>query len=117
MAKDSLEDRVVAFAEQVGWIVGASQAKAEGWLDRAHLTEQLTRIRDSASQLLNQLQPKSEKKTKPTAPPPSIAADLAHAPGKRHRKPTASRRGVKHSDQTIAKTKIATTMRSRGRSR
>src|SRR4051812_49204800 len=52
---DAIEQQVVAFAEQLGRIVGTVQAKAEGWMDRAALTDELSRIRDSASSLLTQL--------------------------------------------------------------
>ena len=33
-ATDPVEQRLVAFAEQLGRIVGTVQAKADGWLDR-----------------------------------------------------------------------------------
>ena len=52
---DSLEQRMVAFAEQLGRIVGTVQAKTEGWLDREALNAQISTIRDSASDLLAQL--------------------------------------------------------------
>jgi hypothetical protein len=34
---DAMEQRVVAFAEQLGRIAGTFQAKAEGWMDREAL--------------------------------------------------------------------------------
>src|ERR1700680_4110390 len=52
-AADKGEQRVVAFAEQLGRIVGTVQAKADGWLDRQTLNDELTRIRDGAADLLN----------------------------------------------------------------
>jgi hypothetical protein len=52
---DSMEQRVLAFAEQLGRIVGTVQAKAEGWLDRDALSAQISSVRDSASDLLDQL--------------------------------------------------------------
>ena len=51
----TVEQQVVAFAEQLGRMVGTVQAKAEGWLDREALKEQVSRVRDSASALLEQL--------------------------------------------------------------
>jgi hypothetical protein len=54
---DSKEQRLVAFAEQLGWIVGTIQGKAEGWLDSDALTAQISEARDSASALLDQLRP------------------------------------------------------------
>ena len=56
-ASESKEQRLVAFAEQLGWIVGTIQGKAEGWLDSDVLTAQISKVRDSASALLNQLRP------------------------------------------------------------
>ena len=38
---DVMEQRVVAFAEQLGRIVGTVQAKAEGWMDRDALNKQI----------------------------------------------------------------------------
>ena len=52
---DSMEQRMLAFAEQLGRIVGTVQAKAEGWLDRDALNAQISSVRDSASDLLDQL--------------------------------------------------------------
>ncbi len=54
-ATDSMENRMLAFAEQLGRIVGTVQAKAEGWLDRDALKAQISIVRDSASELLTQL--------------------------------------------------------------
>jgi hypothetical protein len=52
---DALEQKMMVFAEQLGRIVGTVQAKAEGWLDRDALNAQISTVRDSASELLNQL--------------------------------------------------------------
>ena len=46
---------MVAFAEQLGRMAGTLQAKAEGWLDRETLTKQVASVRDSATELLEQL--------------------------------------------------------------
>jgi hypothetical protein len=54
-AADAVEQRVLAFAEQLGRIVGSVQAKAEGWLDRDALNAQISTVRDSASELLEHL--------------------------------------------------------------
>jgi hypothetical protein len=54
---DSREQRLVAFAEQLGWIVGTVQGKAEGWLNSEAMTAQISKVRDSASALLEQLRP------------------------------------------------------------
>jgi hypothetical protein len=89
---DRIEEQVVAFAEQLGLLVGTVQAKAEGWLDRTTLREQVRRIRDSAADLLEHVsqgdhgaaRETASSQTPPTVRPGRGAVD---APGKRHRKP------------------------------
>jgi hypothetical protein len=111
----SLEDRMVAFAEQVGWIVGAAQTRTEGWLEHGRLAEQLARIRDEASSLLAQLPslPRAARgRTASSRAARPAPVDLVHAPGKRHRKPLPQQHGVKHSNQQVVKAKIADMSRS-----
>jgi hypothetical protein len=44
------------FAADLGKLLGTAQSKAEGWLSqRAHIVEQLTAVRDTASKLLRDL--------------------------------------------------------------
>src|SRR5438876_4123818 len=52
---DAIEQRLIAFAEQLGRMVGTVQARADGWMDLPALQEQVTRIRDGAAGLLSQL--------------------------------------------------------------
>ena len=52
---ESVEQRVIAFAEQVGRLAGTVQAKSEGWFDRQALSEQLASIRDSAADMVEHL--------------------------------------------------------------
>ena len=52
---DPIEQRLVAFAEQLGRMVGTIQAKAEGWMDRETLNQQIVSVRDGAANLLEQL--------------------------------------------------------------
>ena len=52
---ESMEQRVLAFAEQIGRIYGTVQAKAEGWLDRDKLNAEIGSLRDSATDLLAQI--------------------------------------------------------------
>ena len=102
------EKRVIEFAGQIGWILGTAEAKTHKWLDPAQLTDKLTRIRDHAQEVLNHLKPNVSAST--TAPQPArqaVAADLVHAPGKRHRKAPPAVHGIKHSDERIAKGKAA----------
>ena len=67
---DAMEQRVVAFAEQLGRIAGTLQANAEGWLDREALIKQIASVRDSATELLEQLAGGATKGSKrnPAAP-------------------------------------------------
>jgi hypothetical protein len=118
------EQRVVAFAEQLGWVVGLAQARTEGWLDTTRLREQLTHIRDGASNLLAQLQEpavtdagtstpnRNARMNRPTADQSKV--DAIHAPGKRHRPAPARQRGVPHSTQA-ARAKVKVARRPRGR--
>ena len=95
---DAMEQRVVAFAEQLGRIVGTVQAKTEGWMDRDTLNRQIAGVRDSAAELLEQLSDgvtSLTKTAKKTAVSPASNAKsttgrsggVVDAPGKKHRKP------------------------------
>jgi hypothetical protein len=113
----TVEQRLVSFAEQLGRIAGTVQAKADGWLDRQTLNDQLTRIRDGAADLLDHLgsgtasiaaapaQKKAQKKKT------GRSGGKVDAPGKTHRKPPPSARGTKHSDEMIPKGNAAQRMR------
>jgi hypothetical protein len=87
---DLIEEKVVAFAAQLGLLVGSVQAKADGWLDRNALGKEIGRIRDSAAALLEQVSRESTP-TSQTDQNPSALDRLSRgpvdAPGKRHRKP------------------------------
>ena len=115
-ATDTVEQRLVSFAEQLGRIAGTVQARADGWLDRQTLNDQLTRIRDGAADLLDHL----GSGTASIAAAPAAAAQKrktgrsggkVDAPGKTHRKPPPSARGTKHSDEMIPKGNAAQRMR------
>jgi hypothetical protein len=93
---DVMEQRVVAFAEQLGRIVGTVQARAEGWMDREALNKQIASVRDSASELLDQLKTTVTKVATATKASAAVAATstkkgrsggVVDAPGKKHRKP------------------------------
>ncbi len=97
-ATDAMEQRVMAFAEQLGRMVGTVQARAEGWMDRDALNKQITSVRDSAAELLDQLSDgvtsltKAAKKTAVSAAtssksPRGRSGGVVDAPGKKHRKP------------------------------
>ena len=86
------ERRVVAFAEQVGRLVASVQTRAEGWLNRTVLSEQLLELRAGATELLAHLGVPSRTRKHPTMRPKSSRAKgrsggVVDAPGKKHRKP------------------------------
>jgi hypothetical protein len=122
---DALEQRVVAFAEQLGRIAGTFQAKAKGWLDREAVTKQIASVRDSATDLLEQLAGGATgSKRNPAAPAArgktkGRSGGVVDAPGKRHRKPTQADPGANIADSQAAKMRMARTMvktnRRRGR--
>ena len=96
---DAMEQRVVAFAEQLGRMVGTVQAKTEGWMDRDALNKQIASVRDSATELLDQLKTTVSKATKTTTKTVGAAVaskskgrsgGVVDAPGKTHRKPMPS---------------------------
>lgn len=128
--------QAVALAEQLGQIAGTIEGTAENLLNRVSLTEQLTRMRDEAARLLDSLAggaAKGRQSTQKgraradavgsagsTSPRRARAAkgevDPAHAPGKRHRKPAPTKRGVKKSDLRISKMRTAEAVRHRRKS-
>jgi hypothetical protein len=124
MAADTektVEQRVVAFAEQLGRLVGTVESKAEGWMDQKALNNQLTQIRDGATELLNQLggalaagraatNPK-KKQEKAATSSAGRSGGTVDAPGKTHRKRGESTRGAKHSNQMIPKAGVEKMMR------
>jgi hypothetical protein len=121
------EQRVVEFAEQLGWMVGTAEAKTHKWLDPAQLTNKLTGIRDGALELLNHIHANAPSALSPNesesptgslkSPRIRVPVDPVHAPGKRHRKPQPAVHGIKHSDARIAKRKAVIENRGRPRQR
>jgi hypothetical protein len=114
-ATNPLEAYVIAFAEQVGRIVGTVQARTEGWADRRNLTDQLTRIRDEAADLLDRLgsgtAPAAAPAPRRPATPAARNRGKVDAPGKTHRKAPTPTPGIKHSDLMIPKVTAAQKMR------
>ncbi len=121
-----LNSQALALAEQLGRIAGTLEGTAEAWLNKASLTDQLTKVRDGASQLLNSLAagaatarratpqtdaPKTSRAVAPSRSASAANADPAHAPGKKHRKPSQTVRGAKHSDSVIPKAKASAAAR------
>lgn len=121
----ALEQRLLAFAEQLGRIAGTVHARAEGWMDREALTRQIASVRDGAAQLLEQL---ARGLAEPSAKMPAAApvrrnkgrsGGVVDAPGKKHRKPLPANPGVNKAASQAAKMRAAKTMvktnRRRGR--
>ena len=121
---DVLEERVLAFAEQLGRIAGTVQAKTAGWMDGDTLKKELARVRDGAADLLQQL----------TAGAPAVAekpaagaarksrgrsGGIVDAPGKKHRPRMPADPAASRADSQAAKMRAAKTMvktpRHRGR--
>lgn len=114
---DPVEQRVVAFAEQLGRMVGTVQGKAEGWMDRDALNKQITSVRDSAAELLEQLSDgvtnlAGTAKTAAAAPASGAknskgrSGGVVDAPGKKHRKP------VPQDSRTVAADAKTSTIRA-----
>ena len=139
-----ISSQAVALAEQLGRIAGTIEGTAEKWMDRASLTDQLTAVRDRAAQLLDSLAGRvvqgrqTARKEGAQARAAEVAStankgnnaankgnsarasknrpDLAHAPGKQHRKPAPTVHGAKHSDMRIPKAKASAAARHRRKS-
>ena len=117
-----LGEQAIALAEQLGRIAGTIEGTAETLMSRQALTDQLTRVRDSATRMLEGLtggtakRRKAKNKKKPSRAASARQADPARAPGKRRRKPAPTMKGVKKSDQRIPKMRIAAEARQRRRS-
>jgi|SRR5688572_11926299 len=124
-----LGEQAVALAEQLGRLAGTIEGTAESWLSQQQLADQLTRIRDGATQMLEGLKAGAERgrkaltegrtRRKSAKGSPVAAgrkADPSRAPGKRRRKPAPTLRGVKKSDEQIPKLRTAAAARQRRKS-
>lgn len=115
-----LGEQAIALAEQLGRIAGTIEGTAESWLKQERLAKQLTRVRDGAAQMLEGLRrkpaPAKTKKAKRPKAAASAQSDPSHAPGKKRRGPAPSMHGVKKSDETIPKARLAEANRQRRKS-
>ena len=126
---NAMEQRVLAFAGQLGRIARTLQAKAEGWMDRDALTKQIASVRDGAARLLEQLaDATAASKKKPDAAAArgetsggtkGRSGGVVDARGKKHRKLMPKDPGATVADSQAAKLRTAKTMvktnRRRGR--
>jgi hypothetical protein len=134
---DTMEGRVLAFAEQLGRIAGTVQARADGWMNRETLTRQMAGVRDGAAELLEHLGlgDTPAKKALPAKRPTSTtntpaakgaprktkgrSGGVVDAPGKKRRKrlpadPDANRAASQSAKMRMARP-MAKTNRLRGR--
>jgi hypothetical protein len=114
---DAMEQRVLAFAEQLGRLAGTVQSKAEGWMDRETLNKHLASVRDGAADLLEQLADgvtpaSTDQPPAPAAPTGAKgrSGGVVDAPGKKHRKPLPSDPGANIAKSQAAKLQSARTM-------
>jgi hypothetical protein len=56
-----LREQAIALAEQLGRMAGTIEGTAESWLNRQQLADQLTRVRESATQMLEGLTAGAER--------------------------------------------------------
>jgi len=127
---DAMEQRLMAFAAQLGRVAGAFQAKAEGWMDSKAVKEQIASVRDGAADLLEQLAGGATTAAKqmrtgagtaaaPRASDQRRSGGVVDAPGKKHRPPMPGDPRANVADSQAAKVRVAKTMikthRRRGR--
>ena len=75
------------FAEDLGRLLGAARAKAEGWLgQRQNVAKQLEQIRDTAAGLLNQVTGAPERRRPGRSRTPQPVVPMGTLPGKRPRR-------------------------------
>ena len=121
-----MEQRMLALAEQLGRIAGTVQAKAAAWMNPDALKQELTRVRDDATELLQQLAADAPAAATNTPPARKSATakqgrsgGVVDAPGKRHRPLAPAGPGVSRARSQAAKLRAAKTMvkteRRRGR--
>jgi hypothetical protein len=74
---------IEGFAEDLGRLLGAARAKAEGWLgQRQNVAKQLEQIRDTAAGLLNQLTGMPERRRPGRSKTPQPVVPMGTLPGK-----------------------------------
>jgi hypothetical protein len=83
---DVMEQRLMAFADHLGRMVGTIQAKADGWMDRETLNKQIAGVRDDATRLLEQLAGGAKKATSRAR----AAAAAARSQGSKGRKKSST---------------------------
>ena len=119
----AIEQRVLAFAEQLGRVAGTVQTRAEGWMDREALSKQLASVRDGAADLLRELArgalERVRKKPRAAARGQTKARSggVVDAPGKKHRKRLPADPDATVASAQAAKMRAAMTMEKTSRRR
>jgi hypothetical protein len=93
---DTVESKVMELAEQLGWLLGTVRGKADGLLANTSVQQEVARIRDSATELMERVNRASAAATQQAAGAINTAIDAA--PGV-----TASARKVAATASTSAK--------------
>ena len=110
---ESMQEKVSAFAEQLARIAATVKNRTEDLVDRKALHDEMSKMRDAAAGLLDQLSdslaPAKSKKPKASAAKSTNtkgrSGGFVDAPGKKHRKPMPSVKG-RVDDSRIAKAKM-----------
>ena len=87
---DTVESRVVALAEQLGWFLGTVRGKADGLLANDTVRQEVARIRDGAAELLEHVNRAGASAKVAAADAASTAIDAAASVGTSARKVAAS---------------------------
>jgi hypothetical protein len=74
---DTVESKVVALAEQLGWLLGTVRGKADGLLASHAVQQEVARIRDGATELMEHVNRASAAATQKAAGAINTAIDAA----------------------------------------
>ena len=100
--------QAIALAEQLGRIAGTIEGTAEAWLNRQTLTDQLTRVRDGAAEMLTTLTDGAEKGRKAaTGGVTSFAENVRRTATEAMSAVGAARRGQKNQENKKARSRPA----------
>ena len=95
---------IEGFAEDLGRLLGAARAKAEGWLgQRQNVAKQLEQIRDTAAGLLNQLTGVPERRRPGRAKTPQPVVPMGTLPEKGPRRKVSAKARKAMSDAQKAR--------------
>jgi hypothetical protein len=111
-----LSAQAIALAEQLGRIAGTIEGTAEAWLNRQSLTDQLTRVRDGAAEMLESLTSGAERgRSAATATVRNFTEDVRQTASKAVTAVGAGRRSAKDqrkSKKTVKRAAASGTRRA-----